>query len=175
MWLVMPWSCITYAHHMHTTYTLDAHTCSLVMFGISLMLDICYYMFSTYNMIVWHCLCLFKAFVFVLWTNLVLIKFVFLFLCFCTYFFVFYDCFVCRCLHSRNQLWKEVMAKEKNQWLMLIASPRSQRRLNHRQDFMMSTSSNHMPHFKPMRAISKMLLGWLKGWLNKRLFLIQTF
>ena len=101
MCLVMPWSCITYAHHMHTTYTLDAHTwctldahtCSLVMFGISLMLDICYYMFSTYNMIVWHCLCLFKAFVFVLWTNLVLIKFVFLFLFFCTYFFVFYDCF----------------------------------------------------------------------------------
>ena len=46
------------------------------------------------------------------WTNLTLIKFVFMLfficnwpLCFCSY--------VCKCLHSRRQLWKEVATKRK--------------------------------------------------------------
>ena len=47
------------ASHMNTTCTLDAHTCSLDMFCISLMLNKFCYMFSTYNMILWYCLCSF--------------------------------------------------------------------------------------------------------------------
>ena len=97
MCLVMPCSCITYAHHMHTWCTPHAHLMHTLVhlscFCISIMAVICHYMFITYNMIVCHCLCLFRAFVFVLWTNLVLIKFMFLFMCFCTCIFVFVSIF----------------------------------------------------------------------------------
>ena len=112
------------------------------------------------------------GFVLILWTNLALIKFVFLF---CVFALVSLFCVcLCRYLHSRSQLWKEVIAKKKNPWLMLITSPQSQRRLNHQQDFMIPTSSDQMLHFNPMRVILKMLCCWLKGLLTKRLFLRRT-
>ena len=79
LWSKCASSCLDHISHMHTSCTLDAHTYSLVMFWTSLMLDKCCYMFSTYNMIVWHWLCSVLDLVFVLWTNLVQIKFVFLF------------------------------------------------------------------------------------------------
>ena len=88
---------LSHALHMHHICTPHAHLMRTLVhiswFCISIMLDICYYVFSTYNMIVWHCLCLFRAFVLLLWTSLVLIMFVFLFLCFCTCIFVFVSVF----------------------------------------------------------------------------------
>ena len=90
MCLVMPCTCITRAYFMHTLVHLSC-------FCISITLDLCYYMFSSYNMILWHFLCSFLDFCVCFWTNLVLIKFVFLSLCCCTCFFAMW-LFFCRCI-----------------------------------------------------------------------------
>ena len=90
-------------------------------------------------------------------TNLLLIKFVVL--CVSSCFLILHD-IAWQCLPSRNQLWKEVVAREKNRWLILIASPLSQRRLDHRQDFMMLKSLDHMPYLKLMWTTSRMPPCW---------------
>ena len=105
-------------------------------------------------------------------TNLVLIKLVAICVLSCS--LILHDT-AWQCLHSRNQSWKEVVAREKNRWLILRALLLNQRRLEHWQDSMMSTSSNHMLHLKLMTTTSGMLPCWWKGWLSRVLFLIRTF
>ena len=105
-------------------------------------------------------------------TNLLLIKFVAICVTPCS--LILHD-IAWRCPPLRNQLWKEIVAREKKRWLILTASPLSRRRLDHQQDFMMPISSNHIPHIKLMWTTSRMPPCWLKVWLRKLLFSIWTF
>ena len=98
-------------------------------------------------------------------TNLLLIKFVVI--CVSPYSLILHD-IAWRCPPLRNQLWKEIVAKEKNLDL-------DKEWLNHQQYFMMLISLDCLPHIKLMWTTSRIPPCWLKGWLSKLLFLIRTF
>ena len=82
---------------------------------------------------------------------------------------------VWNCLHSREQLWKEVAIKEKSWWLMLMTSPLGQKGPIHHQECVIQTSSDPMLPFRPMRNISEKPHHWLKKLLTSSLSTTPTF
>ena len=144
----------TLLHLMHT-HTLWHVECLMSWFYHVLI----FYVFTCQFFINYSLNSVFRVLIQNFWfgTNLLLIKFVVL--CVLSCFLILHD-IAWQCLPSRNQLWKEVVAREKNRWLILIASSLSQRRLDHRQDFMMLKSLDHMPYLKLMWTTSRMPPCW---------------
>ena len=117
-----------------TLFIFDSHThilCHVWVLIAMLISFYWYYMFSHVNLFFELCFkfCLVLNSKFWFGTNLVLIKFVAICVLSCS--LILHDT-TWQCLNSRNQPWKEVVAREKRWWLILIASLLSQRRLDHR-------------------------------------------
>ena len=100
--------------------------------------------------------------------------------------FVFYFCviallhlllgnYMCRCLHSRRQPWKEATTKEKSLWLMLITLHLGQRGFDFQRECMSLTSSDLMLRFRPMRTTFERHYYSLKEPLTSYLSLTPIF